>query len=66
MPENENPNPLPFVVIDCPATDVPIQTGLTMDEQTFETAELDGNTVPCPACGSTHKWSKDDARLSFT
>jgi hypothetical protein len=54
-----------MLVITCPNTGKEISTGFGMDKRTFEdpTNVFRNNQVGCPACGQTHTWSKEDARL---
>ena len=51
------------VVIKCPNTDKEVNTGLSMDRMSFESATLSNNSVKCPHCGQTHTWNKSDAFL---
>jgi hypothetical protein len=51
------------VMIRCPQTQEPIPTGMSMDEQSFESATLSQNSVQCPQCGQMHTWDKEDAWL---
>ena len=52
------------VLITCPQTGHRIFTGLDMDKEEFERAQLPEQTMKaCPACGQTHTWSKQDATL---
>jgi len=46
--------------VKCPNCGKTIETGISMDEQTFRTATLSNNQVNCPACGQTVTWSKED------
>jgi len=50
------------VMIKCPTTGKSLSTGMAMDEQSFESAQLINNVVgACPHCGQNHTWSKPDA-----
>jgi hypothetical protein len=52
------------VVIKCPTTDKLVPTGIAMDAQSFQRAEMGTNTLGnCPACGGNHVWNKEDAQL---
>ncbi len=51
-------------MITCPKTGKPVSTGFDMDERSFAGSAVTGNTFgPCPACGETHTWAKEDAFL---
>ncbi len=52
------------VLITCPQTGHRIFTGVDMDKEEFDRAQLPEQTMKaCPACGQTHTWSKQDATL---
>jgi hypothetical protein len=52
------------VMINCPDTGEPVPTGFDMNQQSFETSQMSGNSFgPCPACGQMHTWDKEDAYL---
>ena len=51
------------VVIKCPKTGKLVPTGMNMDEASFKTSSMSGNSFICPACGETHTWNKDQASL---
>jgi hypothetical protein len=48
------------LVILCPQTGLPIETGITMDEATFNSSVLEGNSIDCPHCPDSHIWGKED------
>lgn len=54
-----------MVLIRCPVTDLPVSTGLFMDESTFRSATLEEEEtrLSCPLCGETHVWRKEEAYL---
>ena len=54
-----------MVLIKCPTTDLPVSTGLFMDESDFESAALEqeDRRLACPLCQEIHVWSKDQAYL---
>jgi len=53
------------VMIKCPKTEKPLDTGIHMDKVSFESGTLEHNTIgPCPHCGENHTWSKEDAWLA--
>jgi hypothetical protein len=55
---------MPKVMIKCPETSWPVDTGITMDKESFESStSKDKTLVNCPACGKNHLWSKEDAFL---
>lgn len=50
--------------IACPTTGNILSTGMSMDKASFESSTLVNNSVgPCPHCGATHTWSKENAML---
>ncbi len=51
------------VMIKCPTTGKDVSTGMSMDQQSFQTATLSNNSVRCSACGKDHVWNKKDAFL---
>ncbi len=51
------------VMIACPVTGRPIYTGVSYDEDTFETSQFADKSVFCPECGQVHTWTKHDAYL---
>jgi hypothetical protein len=54
-----------MVLIMCPVSNLPVQTGLFMDESTFESATIpdEENRLKCPLCGEIHEWQKEEAYL---
>lgn len=53
---------MPDVMIKCPATGKAVPTGFSLSKETFESAQMNGNSFgPCPACRGTHTWDKKDA-----
>lgn len=47
------------VMIRCPETDKPLPTGIAMDKASFESSQMENNSVgPCPHYGENHTWSK--------
>lgn len=53
-------------MIKCPDTGKPLATGFGMDKQSFESPGMvlkDNQVGPCPHCGGSHVWSKEDAWL---
>jgi endogenous inhibitor of DNA gyrase (YacG/DUF329 family) len=54
-----------MIVIVCPNTGKPVNTGIAMPRAAFESSAFENNSVgPCPHCGQTHVWSKKDALVS--
>jgi hypothetical protein len=51
------------VMIRCTETNEPVYTGLSLDEDSFESRDLGTNSVWCPHCGQEHAWDKEDAEL---
>lgn len=51
---------MPALMIKCPETGLPITTGISVDEKSFESSSFSGNQVDCPYCGKMHTWSKED------
>ncbi len=51
------------ILIICPKTKKPTDTGMEMDKQSFDSATLSNNSLNCPDCGETHVWDKVDAHL---
>jgi hypothetical protein len=51
------------VMIRCPTTAKNVPTGIAMDEQSFKTASMSGNSLQCPACGEMHTWAQGKALL---
>jgi hypothetical protein len=49
------------IVIACPTTNRPVDTGLSMSIKEFEAADLSRIELECPDCGETHVWSKQDS-----
>jgi hypothetical protein len=54
---------MPRVLITCPETLRTVYTGLSFDWNSFETVELEEQSIPCPHCGRLHSWRKADALL---
>ena len=56
---------MPRLMIRCPRTYQLIQTGITMDEDSFQdpTNHLGHNLTSCPFCPDIHPWNKADAVL---
>lgn len=54
-----------MVLIRCPITNLPVGTGLFMDESAFEAADIleADRRMTCPLCQQTHVWDKDEAYL---
>ena len=54
---------MPKIMITCPKTQKPVDTGLALDNRSFESATFTNNSVNCPHCREKHPWNKADARL---
>ncbi|MBI5838059.1 MAG: hypothetical protein HZB25_12550 [Candidatus Eisenbacteria bacterium] len=48
------------MMIRCPKTGKPFETGLVMDLASYLTSHMENNTSMCPHCGESHAWSKDN------
>jgi endogenous inhibitor of DNA gyrase (YacG/DUF329 family) len=53
-----------LVLIKCPETGRVVSTGIEMERATFDALPNVGAPMKCPACASTHVWSKKDAWLA--
>lgn len=51
------------IFVTCPETEMPVYTGIAMDESSFESSDLQDKRVMCPHCGKVHVWQKEDAYL---
>jgi endogenous inhibitor of DNA gyrase (YacG/DUF329 family) len=49
------------ISIRCPTTGKPVDTGMSMEPESFYRSVLTGNSVRCPHCGALHIWSKAEA-----
>ncbi len=54
---------MPEVLVNCSVTGKPINTGISMSKEHFESATMRGNSVQCPHCQQMHTWDKEDAYL---
>lgn len=54
---------MPEVLIRCPATGKLLATGIALDVDCFQRAELLDLTIFCHFCGKQHTWRKEDAFL---
>ncbi len=54
---------MPEILVNCPSTGKPIETGIAMSKPLFESAVLQGNSIQCPHCQQIHQWDKKDAYL---
>ena len=54
---------MPAILITCPATGKPVDTGIYLDTLSFENPAtiMEQNIVVCPHCGQQHTWDKKDA-----
>lgn len=54
-----------MVVIRCPATNLPVSTGLFMDRIAFESADFseEERRLKCLLCGDLHLWTREEAYL---
>jgi endogenous inhibitor of DNA gyrase (YacG/DUF329 family) len=51
------------VMIRCPKTGKPVNTGVTASKRRFETELFEGYAVSCPHCKKVHAWKSTDAYL---
>jgi hypothetical protein len=63
LPEFANGGPMPEVLIRCPQTGKDVVTGLMLDDQAFQNANLRDQEAFCPHCGRQHHWDQTDAYL---
>lgn len=50
------------VMISCPATGEPMETGIIMSAESLANSKLKNNTTgPCPHCGELHVWDVEEA-----
>lgn len=54
------------IMITCPQTGEPVNTGVTTSRHQFETELFEGYAVSCPHCKKVHAWSTRDAYLQET
>jgi hypothetical protein len=54
---------LTILMIKCPHTARPVDTGIEIKIQDFDTLLDVARTVECTACGMLHAWRKEDAWL---
>jgi hypothetical protein len=60
---NAKGTPMPRIFVTCPETEMPVYTGVAMDESLFKSSDLRDKRVMCPHCGKVHVWKKEDAYL---
>jgi hypothetical protein len=51
------------IFADCLVTGQPIDTGIEVDEASFDRLPAFVGKIFCPHCGSEHEWSKDTAQV---
>ena len=51
------------IKIKCPTSGKSVDTGMSMDQSTFDTASMIGNSLNCPECNTNHTWKKSEAFL---
>ena len=54
---------MPKIFTDCPVTGQPVDTGIEIDEGSFDLLPAFVGKVFCLHCGKEHEWSKDTARV---
>jgi hypothetical protein len=54
---------MPEVLIRCPVTGRLLTTGIALDVDCFQRADLREQSISCPFCGQQHTWRKEDAFL---
>lgn len=51
------------IMITCPTTKQPVNTGIYMDRTTYERSTPRNNKLTCPHCHQIHLWDKEDSYL---
>lgn len=53
------------VMITCPTTQKPVNTGIGATKEAFDDPKtvMQKNGASCPHCGQMHVWSREDAYL---
>jgi hypothetical protein len=51
------------IYITCPQTQKPVNTGVQMTAEAFQSWAFVGASTPCSHCGETHTYTAADARL---
>ena len=52
------------ILINCPVSGQPIDTGVEIDEASFSSLPTFVGKAFCTHCGTEHEWTKDDARIA--
>ena len=52
------------LLILCPSTSKPVDTGFRFDETDFEHVLFSNERLRCPHCAETHVWSKQESYLA--
>jgi hypothetical protein len=55
---------MPMIYVKCPASGLPIATGVETDGDSFRSLPDVAAKVECPHCGMLHEWVAKDAWLS--
>lgn len=55
---------MPMIFVKCPASGLPIPTGIETDANSFERLPDVRSKVECPHCGMRHEWAPKDAWLA--
>ena len=55
-----------FVMIKCPETGHPIETGMVADRETFSSMPVFFARVLCPVCRKQHEWFAQNAWVAET
>jgi len=51
---------MPELLITCPKTNKPVETGIAMSKGPLADDAFQNNTLTCPHCGEEHVWSSKD------
>lgn len=56
---------MPAVMIRCPISGKPIDTGIALNRESFDDPNtvMENNVTSCPYCQQMHTWGKQDAFL---
>ena len=57
---NESRFVMPELLITCPNTNKPIETGIAMQKGPIADDAFQDNSLQCPHCGDVHSWSSKD------
>lgn len=52
------------ILVRCPSTAKLTATGMTIEEELFETTKFKVHKMTCPHCSAVHSWTKKDIVLA--